>query len=755
MSVKQTLWQLLDNYNIEIPIIQRDYAQGRTDAKVTQIRIDFVQNLHAMVSNSGLSQDLDFIYGSVKNDTLVLLDGQQRLTTLFLLHWYVAAGTGAMSEARNKLMKFRYETRVSSREFVESLLDFSEGLVVAGTDEDLSKKIIDAHWFFSVWRNDPTVQSMLTMLDEIHRVFRCNLLEGRGLWEKLVCNDRPPVTFHFLNMQEFSLTDELYIKMNARGRPLTEFENFKAWLQSYVDKSDDIKISDSFWSSMDKEWTDVFWRLRDKGEYEVDDLFLRCFKSIALINVAKTLNTSSKQLDLKDDQLVAAFRDNTYVPTQVYNDNKCFIEGTLNALSVLLSLLHQLQASVTGTIGAELWGQCKGVFEGVLRDKGYLEQARFCALFVYVSGIKKTGPWNEDELLELADWLGVALRMINNTAFDISVNYVRAVHALVGMMDLIGGVVMNNLAEIEAKDIRYFNETQRDEEILKARLVVGDPSWRSLLRSYESHEYFYGQIGFLLEGSRSTDSDNYCQSKFVSLANKASVLFSNSLIETEDFLLQRALLSIGDYLIPSGSNFSFCKNTKVSARYRYENWRRVFNDKERRTVLFQLLGYLEEGKEKEGLELVIANASCPDWRQLFIQFPQAISYCKQRQIRFDNDEHDEIYLLNGLRMSGRHKGLRTFVLYQEVKGSDCSDIVALKEIMQSYYEVSGEGEVPGVLFTPWQGGVLQVDYIEEDFLLSLYDLDNKEQELQIKECKQIDALKLLISKIRAMEATED
>lgn len=32
--------------------------------------------------------NLDFIYGNLDGDTFLPLDGQQRLTTLFLLHWY-------------------------------------------------------------------------------------------------------------------------------------------------------------------------------------------------------------------------------------------------------------------------------------------------------------------------------------------------------------------------------------------------------------------------------------------------------------------------------------------------------------------------------------------------------------------------------------------------------------------------------------------------------------------------------------------
>ena len=38
------------------------------------------------------------------------------------------------------------------------------------------------------------------------------------------------ITFDYIDIKsdEFKLTDELYKKMNSRGKPLTSFENFKA-----------------------------------------------------------------------------------------------------------------------------------------------------------------------------------------------------------------------------------------------------------------------------------------------------------------------------------------------------------------------------------------------------------------------------------------------------------------------------------------------------------------------------------------------
>ena len=76
-----TLWELLTEYIIEIPIIQRDYAQGRK-ANST-IRNNILESFHkALTTDQKL--ELDFIYASKSGDVIQPLDGQQRLTTLFL-----------------------------------------------------------------------------------------------------------------------------------------------------------------------------------------------------------------------------------------------------------------------------------------------------------------------------------------------------------------------------------------------------------------------------------------------------------------------------------------------------------------------------------------------------------------------------------------------------------------------------------------------------------------------------------------------
>ena len=207
---------------IEIPIIQRDYAQGRKSNAVSRVRERFLDTiLDAVNDNRHLT--LDFVYGEIETDKntkyskLTPLDGQQRLTTLFLLHWYASKKESIADEDCPFLGKFTYYTRPSSRDFCMKLVSYAPDFKSV-----ISKEIINQSWFQYQWLNDPTINGMLVMIDAIHDKFYTT----SNLWQKLVVEQC--VTFYFLPITEMGLTDELYIKMNSRGKPLTPFEHFKA-----------------------------------------------------------------------------------------------------------------------------------------------------------------------------------------------------------------------------------------------------------------------------------------------------------------------------------------------------------------------------------------------------------------------------------------------------------------------------------------------------------------------------------------------
>ena len=213
---------------------------------------------------------LDFIYGDVEKDgNLIPLDGQQRLTTLFLLHYYVAQHEDIVQNEWEFLKRFSYETRVSSQEFCRHLLSFKPVF----SSISISDQINDEAWFMLEWENDPTVQAMLVMLDDIHAKFK----DTSGIWERLTGD---AVTFYFLPLEKMGVSDELYIKMNSRGKPLSPFEHFKAELELRM-KEVDSESAKRIITSMDREWTDMLWPFRkssagsQEADEVVDDEFLR------------------------------------------------------------------------------------------------------------------------------------------------------------------------------------------------------------------------------------------------------------------------------------------------------------------------------------------------------------------------------------------------------------------------------------------------------------------------------------------------
>ena len=115
----KTLWGILNERRIEIPIIQRDYAQGRIGKE--HLRERFLGKMFDVLCGKGGTMTLDFVYGTIENDALYPLDGQQRLTTLWLLHWYIALKSDNLSANKDIFNCFTYETRISSREFCNHL----------------------------------------------------------------------------------------------------------------------------------------------------------------------------------------------------------------------------------------------------------------------------------------------------------------------------------------------------------------------------------------------------------------------------------------------------------------------------------------------------------------------------------------------------------------------------------------------------------------------------------------------------------
>ena len=257
-DTRRTFCQLLAAHKyIDVPMIQRDYAQGRDQHSIKDIRNEFLAALHHALElppeSDDLPLDLDFVYGSVDNcdesPNFRPLDGQQRLTTLFLLHWYLAWLDGCIEEFMkmcvddNGKPRFSYSVRPSSNDFFKQFVSFHPSQSPKGKNSKwVSTLIEDQAWYFRRWCLDPTIQSVLVMLDAIHEKFS----SSEGMYARLIDDKQPAITFQLLDLEGFGLSDDLYIKMNARGKPLTSFEVFKARFEELLitDFSDEFRTVD-------------------------------------------------------------------------------------------------------------------------------------------------------------------------------------------------------------------------------------------------------------------------------------------------------------------------------------------------------------------------------------------------------------------------------------------------------------------------------------------------------------------------------
>lgn len=133
------------------------------------------------------------------------------------------------------------------------------------------------------------------IIDGLEELFDANKESFESYWTALT-SENAPIMFYYLNLKDFKLTDDLYIKMNARGKQLTSFENFKADFIGYIEekaKEDDawgrfLNTEKGIPIKLDTEWTDVFWRNHDANG-DIDRIFF-AFLNRYLLNCAIIYN---------------------------------------------------------------------------------------------------------------------------------------------------------------------------------------------------------------------------------------------------------------------------------------------------------------------------------------------------------------------------------------------------------------------------------------------------------------------------------
>lgn len=492
-SKKLNFWQLLQEHKIEIPIIQRDYAQGREDK--TEIRERFLQSIFEALSDDK-SLELDFIYGSIDLDfSMQPLDGQQRLTTLYLLHWYFANKENKTAESKSILKKFTYETRISSREFSEKLTDNTislNDLLPADIDKnnesyhnELSKTIINSPWFFLSWKKDPTIKAMLTMLDAIHK--KANNPEFRNInnfWFKLT--NEGIISFNYIELKNFGLSDDLYIKMNARGKSLTDFENFKASFEKKIKvegwENEVKKTTETFSHKVDTVWTDLFWEVRD-AENLTDNAFVKFISSQLMTSLALSDKTKEEK-ELRIRELLN--NPNTI-------DSNDFDLNSFNHLKESFDVYSNKKNSIAFHINLWDYLNKESNFFNTITKGEKLEYQKIVLFYAQTQYLLKN---KVIENLNFSNWIRVIRNIIVNSTIDSAETFVGAIK-LVNELSAGSDNIYEHIANNNVKS--DFAKSQIKEETLKSKLICYNNKYSEVIFKTEDTNFCKGRITFALD----------------------------------------------------------------------------------------------------------------------------------------------------------------------------------------------------------------------------------------------------------------
>ena len=483
MNQTYTLLSLCEAYQkIEIPIIQRNYVQGNDKT----IRRHFVKYLVKALTQQS-SVELDFVYGAERQDTqltdncapnncapqvgkvLIPLDGQQRLTTLWLLHGYLLALEQVSNhpeqlspeerEAQCQLLaRFVYETRQSAKDFCGYWLQEVTQRACPELVDKPSKYLRNCAWFDPEWEKKGTVTAMLGMLDEV--ASKRAELQAVPYGRLSKC-----IRFYYLPIEKFGLSNELYIRMNARGEQLTSFEHFKSSFYKVIQHHPNLS---SIKEKMEYDWVDTLWQYRPKDTHVTDHPFMKCLSFVTEVLHIKGYDKGT------EDNIESVYKD---------PDAVTYLKQTLDCVENL-----------------------KGIqYANLLKDSDTKKTLSFQEVLsqMLTDGLKTV---NQRILLYTAiaylqhhntvDGIVPLLRVVRN----LSTNTVKQKIDLTKIYPSLDELVQvpniyDYLAQLQG-GISGFSDTQLEEEKAKAQLRLARPEVNTLLDEIE--DFFSGKVFNLL-----------------------------------------------------------------------------------------------------------------------------------------------------------------------------------------------------------------------------------------------------------------
>lgn len=497
-----SLSQLFSNplRKIIIPDFQRDYCWG--DKTHGENKTDIISNfLDTLIEEFDTNRDADVLLGKIDvyehpTNYIYLTDGQQRLTSLYLLLgllYRIESNELQKQKIKDCLItayqepRLQYAVRESTVFFLHDLiLDFcleNKALLedqyykakqekqIENDETLIAYTIKNQSWYFDEYNQDPSILSMLSTLGAIQK--KKELLQAEGFSTFLL----EKIKIQYYDVQSKEHGEERFVIINTTGKSLTASENIKPILLANVGNTE-----------LANQWEDretYFWHNRDRDRKEViadhgvNDFLTWCFQ---IIDQQQDINLIKQaKLRLKE------------------NENK----GYLVEIHHLFNALKQLLDYLT--------------------DDRFQTQFKFVNDTREVQNIQNLRSLNKDKqhnvLLPLLFFLSKfqgekentyrLLRRLRKNYFDLqrsdrNNNYVdwRYILQMIEASDTIEQLLQFDAPIRPIQNVslnKWFNE----EEKIKLELK----SYQGQIEQWEDHESFMGDLSFLFQTNLTSENN--------------------------------------------------------------------------------------------------------------------------------------------------------------------------------------------------------------------------------------------------------
>lgn len=695
--------KLINDYIIYVPEFQRNYLQGDDSNESIKYKRDrLLDDIFNCIESQSKSINLGYIYGRVeesyKGKLFYPYDGQQRLTTLYFLYLLIYFKFKNYDEIDSIKEKLSYQTRISTNRFIESflswILDSKEKDNIYNDfwnkdGKDLKGFIMSQDWFMMTeWNYDVSIINMLSIIVEISRRIKENLGDKTGIVNFIDKDENNPFQFDFIYVDDISKSDDLYIKINARGKALSPFENLKSDIDKYWKDEDKTKL--------DAEWTEYVWNqldVNDKNkEKSFDNSFYNLLSNIFYLQYLVGLdqnNLNDKILIEIENKYKKGIVDKEWITPELCHVSCPMISSFLDAM---IGSFKSIKDKQIESVNRKIFGL--GDYQNN-NGQNKMERADLFEVFVYYYSVSSLFTKNDMEFTVKRNLLNeieiVTNRIIENQRpyLDSPTNLFKALKSVKVLID--NSIKFHGVYKFFLSIDNDTKESIRDglmkeqveEEILKAKLIDKDSRYVALFNKGYSQLKNKGQLGFIFYLIKNNKSLSKIGIEDVSYESFEKTL--NQIISIQNFiigeftnyeLLLRAILAKakGSFFWERRNNllsFPLLNNDRDISLHAFLNCYSSNNpnDVEYKLNLLdglrEVLNLFDPNKDniEEVLKRIIEDYKKIDstvWNKFFVIYDGVFQQCRNGNIYFSSDMY--VLLLDKKFRSGKWWEYYTFAL---------------------------------------------------------------------------------------------